>query len=315
MKRAAQCLVALVLLWVVVRNVDFSSFTAAVGKLQASWLATAATLFLAVCALGVVKWRLLWRRATWWQMLSANFIAQFYSVALPGQMAGELVKTLRVGRRFSDTTNVAASVIVDRVTGLLGIVLVALCGAFLSANTAAVNVIAVLCVTATLALGGLFAATRPSTIVTVSSGVAKFGSRFAWLRRPSQMATNLLSAWASLASNPGAIVGAVLLGIICQTVSVLINFIIAAGVGVHVEFADWCWIFGVTSMALLLPITVAGIGVREATYAGLLRLFDVPIEDAVLISAVVFGITLIGVSIGGALELAHVSRTPRSVSR
>ena len=303
MKRAAQCLVAFVLLWLVVRNVDGPSFVAALQRLRVSSLTTATLLFFLACALAVAKWRLLWRRATWWQMLSANFVAQFYSVALPGQLAGEVVKTLRVGHSFSDTTNVAASVIVDRATGLFGIFALALGGALLSTSTAATHAVFALCVMVVGALCGLFVATRPGFIAAASSGLASLGSRFRWLRRLTQTLVNLLSAWASLISDPRAIVGAIILGIVYQALGVGINYTIATGVGVYVEFTDWCWVFGLASAVLLLPITIAGIGVREATYVGLLGLFNVSIEDAVLISLVGFGVSLIGVLIGGVLEL------------
>jgi len=39
--------------------------------------------------------------------------------------------------------------------------------------------------------------------------------------------------------------------------------------------------FGLVAIALLLPLTLAGIGVREGAYAGLLGLLGVPIEKAV----------------------------------
>ena len=314
MKRAAQGLIALLLLWLVVRNVDVVSLTESLERLPMTSITKAVSLFFVACILAVAKWRLLWQSATWWQMLNANFVAQFYSLALPGQLAGEVVKTLRVGMRFADTTNVATSVLVDRATGLLGILVLAIGGALVSTNAVAADAVLALNVTVIIILVVFYLVTRQSVIVVASSGVESVGNRHRWLRVPSRKFIELLSAWASMMSKPKTIVAAVCTGIAHQAVCVWINFTIATGLGIDIGVADWCWIFGLVSVALLLPITIAGIGVREASYVGLLGIFGVSIEEAVAVSVIVFGISLIGVLIGGVLELAHVRRTPRQLS-
>jgi len=314
MKRAAQGLIALLLLWLVVRSLNVESLTASLGRLPIASVAKAALLFFVGCGLAVAKWRLLWQRATWWQMLNANFVAQFYSLALPGQLAGEVVKTLRIGTRFADTTNVATSVLVDRATGVLSILVLAIAGALFSTNAVAADAVVALNVMVMIILGVFYLVTRQSVIVVASTGLEFVGNRHRWFRAASQKFIELLSAWASLMAKPGTIVAAVCTGIAHQAVCVWINFTIATGLGVDIDFADWCWIFGLVSVALLLPITIAGIGVREASYVGLLGIFGVSIEDAVAVSVIVFGISLTGVLIGGVLELAHTRRTPRQLS-
>jgi uncharacterized membrane protein YbhN (UPF0104 family) len=257
MKKVVQGVVALLLLWLVVRNLDVKAFADTLGRLRISSILAACTLFFLSCALAASKWRLLWRGATWTQMLNANFAAQFYSLILPGQLAGEVVKILRVGHRFSDTTNVAASVLVDRAAGLVGLLILAFGGALLSRSAVAADATLVLFVAVFGFVGILFAVTVAGIFRAASAVLGHLGDRYASLRPASRKIIEFLSAWASLMSAPRTILSAIALGIAFQAISVCINIIIASDLGITVDFADWCWIFGLVSIASLLPITKA----------------------------------------------------------
>jgi uncharacterized membrane protein YbhN (UPF0104 family) len=57
----------------------------------------------------------------------------------------------------------------------------------------------------------------------------------------------------------------------------------------------------VVSLVTLLPISIAGLGVREVTYAGLFSLVGVPQALAVSISLLSFSLSLVVCLIGGVL--------------
>ena len=62
---------------------------------------------------------------------------------------------------------------------------------------------------------------------------------------------------------------------------------------------------------MLLPISVAGIGLREGGYLGLLAFFGVNRETALALSFAFFGYLLFGALLGGATELLQVMRARR----
>jgi uncharacterized protein (TIRG00374 family) len=314
MKRVLQILVSLILLGVVVAHLEMKALADAFGRLRIPTITMAIALFFLSCGLAASKWRLLWRRATWWQMLTANFAAQFYSLILPGQLAGEVVKTLRVGHQFSDTTNVAASVLVDRATGLVGLLILAFCGALLSSSALATSARLVLGLAVVGVLGMLYAITLPWVFRTTCSVIERIADHYRWLRPVSRKMIGFFSAWASLMSKPATTLAAICLGIAYQVICVAVNFAIASDIGIDISYADWCWIFGLVSIALLLPITIAGVGVREGTYAGLLALYGVSIEKAVAVSTLVFGISLLG-ALAGAIECAYAMRPQQRLPR
>ena len=297
-------LVALVLVCLFVEYVDLGALVGSFANLTIQTIGLASVLFFVSCAIAATKWRLLWSKASWWDMLMANFASQFYSLLLPGQLAGEVVKSYRVGRRFSDTTGVAASVLVDRVTGLVGLLVLACVGLLFSDNLSARKVgLPLLALTGTV-LCALYMIALPAVYRAVVSILSWIGDRIHWLNRPSQKMVDFVAAWSALVSKPAISVVAIGLGVGYQVSAVWINMVIANDLGIDVRFSDWCWVLGLVSVAVLLPITVAGIGVREGAYAGSLTLLGVPVEKAVALSVVAFGITLLGALVGAVVELA-----------
>lgn len=62
------------------------------------------------------------------------------------------------------------------------------------------------------------------------------------------------------------------------------------------------------SVLMLLPISVAGIGLREGGYVGLLALFGVSSDTSLALSFTFLGYALFGALLGGALELMPARR-------
>ena len=77
--------------------------------------------------------------------------------------------------------------------------------------------------------------------------------------------------------------------------------IMARGIQIQTPFADLCWIFGIVSIAILIPLTVGGIGVREGTFIGLLGQLGVPSEKALVLSLSIFTLQVFLSVIGGIL--------------
>jgi len=88
-----------------------------------------------------------------------------------------------------------------------------------------------------------------------------------------------------------------------QFVCVWINLIIARGLDIHILFAELCWIFGIISVALIMPVTVGGVGLREGGFVFLLGRMGIPSEKAMAMSLSLFGLQIICALIGGILDL------------
>jgi len=87
------------------------------------------------------------------------------------------------------------------------------------------------------------------------------------------------------------------------TLRVLIDYSIAISIGLSVNLADFAMMIPWPSLALILPITVAGIGVRESAYVAALKAIDILPAQALSISTLSFSLTLL-TCIAGAIIYA-----------
>jgi uncharacterized membrane protein YbhN (UPF0104 family) len=88
--------------------------------------------------------------------------------------------------------------------------------------------------------------------------------------------------------------------------------LLARSVGIELTFVTSIWVTAAVYLVVLLPISVAGVGVREVTLASALALLGINASLAVALSILLFMDPLINALIGGALQLrSSLLRVPR----
>ena len=97
-----------------------------------------------------------------------------------------------------------------------------------------------------------------------------------------------------------------LLGALFQLLAVWITIILAHSLGINISVFDWFWIFSLVSVAVFVPITIGGLGIREGVFVGLLGFFAVPPAEAVALSLSVFALQVLAGAVGGILEVWHL---------
>lgn len=259
-------------------------------------------LFLAGCMIAAAKWRALLPDQKFAALLRLNFIAQYYSILLPGQVVGEAIKTYRLGKGRVDAERIAASVIIDRITGFLGLLLIAAWGISLSDAAMKKEILLTLSGAFLLLILCLFSS-HLSAWARLWNAVEKVGPRCA---RFAGQFRRLFDAWQAYVETPGLMLISILMGALYQLVAIWINFRIGHALGIQISFFDWCWVFGIVSIVVTFPFTVAGIGLREGSFIGALSLLGASPERALAHSFAVFSLILAGAAIGGMIEWARI---------
>jgi uncharacterized protein (TIRG00374 family) len=293
-KVAVTAALLILLLW----RTDFRAIIHTLGALTfGSWLLN---LFWFFCGnlVAAAKWKLLLRDQPFTALLKLNFIGQYYAMLLPGQVAGEAVKAYRLGKGKHNAEQIAASVIIDRITGFLGLLLVGVVGAALSSTAVRQQIFSAMLFAIVALLALLFSFHLPWWTRIIES-VENRGPRTA---RILGQLHRLLTAWKAYAQSPLLMLASVLLGACFQLIAVWINYQIGQQLGLQVAISDWCWIFGVVSIVTALPFTIGGLGLREGSFVGSLALLGIAPEKAMGLSFVVFSLLLAGAAIGGVLE-------------
>jgi uncharacterized membrane protein YbhN (UPF0104 family) len=95
---------------------------------------------------------------------------------------------------------------------------------------------------------------------------------------------------------PGAMLKALSMSVTVQLIFILLNVALADACGLHLRFRVWLFAWPLAKLSAAIPITQAGIGVREAALAALLVPFG-----ATAVLAVASGLAWDAISIGGAI--------------
>ena len=114
------------------------------------------------------------------------------------------------------------------------------------------------------ALAGLALAV---TILVVHRGKL---ARLPWLRSHAEKVEDLFRAFDALFASPGRLVATCVLSVVIRGLTLAITFALLRAVGADVDLFDTCALWPVATLIGLLPLTLAGMGTRDATFMYLL---------------------------------------------
>jgi uncharacterized membrane protein YbhN (UPF0104 family) len=133
------------------------------------------------------------------------------------------------------------------------------------------------------------------------------------LKRPIICLRRAVDAWKVYLNSPAKLVASILMGVLYQAMIVGMHAILCRHLGIPVSFFDLCWICAVQALLVLLPITIAGVGLRESGYVGMLGFLGVSASSSLALSLSIFSLQIIGALIGGAFVMKiSVTREMRS---
>jgi uncharacterized membrane protein YbhN (UPF0104 family) len=122
-----------------------------------------------------------------------------------------------------------------------------------------------------------------------------------WPRKVRRPVGRALVALRRLTARPSAAVIAVLISLTVQSSFVLLNAWIGHSIGVRVPIGAWFLAWSLAKLAGLLPISLGGLGVRDATLGALLVPFGVSISQGVVTSLIWQSVLIAGGLFGGAI--------------
>ena len=74
--------------------------------------------------------------------------------------------------------------------------------------------------------------------------------------------------------------------------------------GIQLTIAAWAVVVGLVSVVLLLPVTIAGVGLRDSSLVGLIALLGQSQSAALAMSLVLLILNLLGAIIGFLVDFA-----------
>jgi len=248
-------------------------------------------------ALGIIKWRLFVNAGR--AALRGTDAAQCYAaglfanLCLPSIVGGDVLRMAMASKLTRRPEAALWGGVLDRVTDVTALAILVTIGGLIARNTLPGWGSELLTVGIVLAV--LFAL-----------GVLPFVLRrpIAWwprkLRRP---VARSLVALRRLARRPSTAVAGLLLSLAIQSSFVLLNAWLGYHIGVRVPLPVWFLVWPLAKVASLMPISLGGLAVREASLAALLAPFGVPLALGVLTSLLWQSVLIAGGLAGGLVWL------------
>lgn len=252
--------VTVLCLWYVSGKIDFAE--AGIALKNANWL----LLFFALIAfivsklLSAIRLNIYFKNINihllTWDNIKLYWLGMFYNLFLPGSISGDAYKVIVLTKKYNvPYKKTTAAVLLDRFSGLLGLGLI-------------LAVYSVMVIEEKLYVAGI--------VTGAVLGVV----------------TLYLVTRFYLKDFISSFLPTLLLGTLVQASQVVCAYLIMAALGIPAHVTEYIFIFLVSSVVSVLPLTIGGLGIREVVFLEGSAYFGLLQETSVVISILFYLITL-----------------------
>ena len=245
-------------------------------------------------AVMVARWLVLLRasdaevsmKSAAWIYLVSSFIGSF----LPAGVGGDAARAYTLAKRTDRGSEAVASVAVDRMAGMLSIVILGLTGLMLWTERLGGDIRRSTLIVAAIVATGIAAAVRADDLIRLLIP-ARFQAA-----GPFGRAARLADAMARYRSRPVALATVLMLSFAVQLLRILQAYLLGLGLGLDVPFGYYLVFMPIGLLMLLLPVSVSGFGLPQGVIVWLLRPVGVPDAQSFALSTLIVLTGLAGTS-------------------
>ena len=287
-------------IFLIVRQVDVHAMAGVLSKADATDVLVVVAVYLIGQALTAWRWCLIARRVGFVEsmgdFLRYYFVGMFFNLFGPSTLGGDVVRALYLGASAGRRTVAMHTVVFDRLSGLIMLVVVAV---------------------SAIVLFGRFGLPLPMIAVVIASGAAM---TIGWFLVP-PLARRFLSSdgrmnrlverdlkpfWRDrrlLVRTAGISVGFH----IVQASSLIL---LGSAISMHVDWRYYFIFHPLVTVLSAVPVSVAGLGIREAGYVWFLQRQGVAIDTATAFGILWFAVLLASSLVGGLVYLWSGAAVP-----
>jgi hypothetical protein len=303
--------VSLGLLALLISRVDLARLWALARGASTSWLAAALGLYGLMVLASAWRWGLLLGAQQVrlpFRTLTASFlVATFFNNFLPSNIGGDVVRVADTAPAAGSKTLATTVVLLDRAIGLLGLVLLAAIGAtttsrLVDGGPVGPSVLwAGFCAAVVVATPALM---RPALFTRALQPLRVLHPE--WV---DERLSRLTAALSKFGQAPAAVVACFGGAIIVQATLVAFYLAIAYSMRIPIGFAELAVIVPISFIVQMLPVSMNGFGVREATFGFYFSRLGLPLESALLVSFTGAALMMLFSLTGGIAWLTRSRRT------
>jgi uncharacterized protein (TIRG00374 family) len=305
---ALKCAVSALLLWILFSRIDVGRLWSTARRASVLWLLISLTVYTVNVLASTWRWHLLLgaqgvhvRRRS---LLGSFLVALFFNNFLPSNIGGDVIRIRDTARPARSKTLAATVVLMDRVIGLMGLVLVAALGATMASSVRhAQSPI----LPAWLWVGFVLAVAASAPAVLSPAGFGRLLQPLT-VFHPEWVGSRIEKLTAALArfrDRKGVLARCFGGAVFVQATIVVFYFTVAYALHLNVTLWDLAVIVPLSFVVQMLPVSLNGFGVREATFAFYFTRVGQSLESALLVSLVATALTMLFSLTGAAVYVGR----------
>lgn len=255
--------------------IPFEDFLQAVKSIPLYVWGTVLAFFITGHFFSALKWRLVISASGFIiptvTAVKAHAAGLFANLCLPSIIGGDVIRAGMAVKQQGNLEAVTVGSLMDRINDTLALILIAsIASMFITEHISVEIKHAFIIISSTVILAVITTITAIKMIP-----VEKFPAVLKKLIGKIKVALD------SLLSQPFTALIAFSLSLSVQTGFIILNIMLAEALGIQIQHALWFWAWPLAKLIALVPISLGGLGVREAMLAGLLTPFGVTTTLAV----------------------------------
>ena len=234
------------------------------------------------------------------RLLIYYMISFFFNNFLPAGLGMDVTRTVYVAKEKKRGSEVFASVLTERILGMVGILVFALVALIFYLNTSEGRIFALL-VVSIMALTGIFVA-----LFLRRGFLPGLRRRIAAVRLfdLGQRAKQFYEALQLYRKRLRSVLTVIVISLFVQGFLVLLNYAAGLSLGLELPLYNHLVYIPIISIIAIIPISINGIGVREWGYVFLFGLVGLASGEALSLSLLFFAVGVVGSLSGGIAFLA-----------
>jgi uncharacterized protein (TIRG00374 family) len=298
--------VSVIALGFIIYRIDLGHLASAFSRLHVEYAPIILALVYGAIVLSVFKWSLLVRargvKIGVGRLFDFWLIGLFFNNFMPTSIGGDVVQGYEMARRTGRGSDAAATILSDRLIASVALGLTAMVGLLVVPFTPKLLALVAAFAAGTIAVAAVFLHPRLTEKLVERSIGGRLESVGAWGGRTASAIRELLGDWRLVARTA-------LLAVGFQATLAVINVVIFRALGVGVDLGHALVYVPIISAVTVLPISLSGLGVREAAYVYFFSRVGVDGSSAVAASLIFF-VSVAVASLPGAVLFVLARRRP-----
>lgn len=290
------------------RKIEFHQFGAILKNAQLGILTAGFVAIWIAHFIVIFRWRLLMRPLMPAPSVATLFgiycIGLFFNLTFPTVVGGDVVKIYYAGRPTRSYAQSFASTFLDRDAGMLAMMIIA-CTAIL------IHPVHVPGVSVTLIIWGVFALFIIGNLALFTPYFHRLLTGLLRRLRVPKIAAKIdaiSNAFQIMGGRPGVLLGALFISFINQLLVILVTWILAVGLRIHLSFPHFLVFVPVITLISMIPVSLNGMGLREYAFMSLFGAVGVPAASCIALGLASSLILVLSSIPGGIVYLFFRSR-------